>query len=306
MCFLFINACFGFNNLKFKPLSPLPYDRQKAMLGKKLFKDTSLSPKHDISCAKCHDISIGYSGVARLSDVGLDKDENYNKNIPYPSVINSGYSYLYYHDASVYRINLQVKKSFESKIEMGSSKEYVERMLKSNNDYVKLFKETYNKSPSYEDAIDAIVEFEKSLVSLNSKFDRYLRNEVKLNQDEADGFELFKSYACDTCHSGTNFGGNIVAKLNDNNYAICAERVLPGYYDTTKNEVDMNYIRVPSLRNVTNRLRHAKESDSYIDKIIFKMVFCKLGLTPEAKEVDKIKAFLHTLQGERPQILGEE
>lgn len=304
--FIFLKICFGFGITSFKPLEPISYNKQKALLGKKLFEDTNLSTKQDISCAKCHDISISYSGVARLVDVGLDKDKNYNPNIPYPSVINAGYNYIYYHDASIYRMQEQVKKSFENVIEMNSSKEHVEKMLNLNNDYVKYFKLIYNKKPNYEDVIDAIVEFEKSLVSLNSKFDKYLKGEEKLSDEELEGFGLFKAYACDTCHSGMNLGGNIVAKLNDNNYSICSENLLQGYYNVTKDKVDLNYIRVPSLRNVSMRLRHSHGSDDYMEKVIFKMVFCKLGLTPDALEVDKIISFLHTLHGERPKILDEE
>lgn len=298
---LFFNCLYALN---FTPLVEIEYDKQKALLGKKLFNDTNLSPKNDISCAKCHDVNLSYSGVAKISDVGLDKNPNYNQDIYYPSVINAGYNYLFYHDASVYRIKHQVQKSFENEIEMASSREYVEKILNINNDYLKYFKLIYGKKPNYDDAIDAIVEFEKSLVSLNSKFDKYLRHEIELNENEMQGMELFQKYACNSCHSGANLGGNIVAKLGDEEG--CFKPSLLGYYNVTGNEMDKNYIKVPSIRNIIDRNMHINGNDDFLDFVIHTMVFCRLGITPNEKEIEQIKAFLYTLEGEKPEILNEE
>ncbi len=96
---------------------------------------------------------------------------------------------------------------------MNISKEQIEKRLKSSLKYQRLFSEVYSSKPSFENTIDAIVAFEETLVTPNSKFDKYLRGEINLSKKEKKGFELFNSYGCVSCHNGINLGGNSYQKF---------------------------------------------------------------------------------------------
>ncbi len=60
----------------------------------------------------------------------------------------------------------------------------------------------------------AIAEFEKTLITPNSKFDKFLKGDKNaLTKEELKGYQLFKDYGCISCHNGINVGGNIMQKL---------------------------------------------------------------------------------------------
>ena len=77
-----------------------------------------------------------------------------------------------------------------------------------------LFKKIYKEGITSKNIIDAIVEYENTLITPNSKFDLFLKgNKSALSKEELNGYQLFKDYGCISCHNGVNIGGNLMQKI---------------------------------------------------------------------------------------------
>ena len=189
-------------------------------------------------------------------------------------------------------------------IEMGNTPEYVVKYVRSNPWYNREFKKVYRaKEIKYKDILDAIKEFEKTLITPNSKFDRYLRGEVKLSEDEEKGYRLFKELGCITCHNGINIGGNSFQKIGLINPYPWSENS-PDRYSITHNSFDKNIYKVPTLRNVAITAPYFHDgSVATLDEALKKMAYHNLGFELNSNEIKKLKAFLNTLTGEKPKIL---
>ena len=153
---------------------------------------------------------------------------------------------------------------------------------------------------------DAIAEFEKALITPNSKFDKYLRGEVKLSQDELEGYKLFKKLGCISCHNGINFGGNSFQKIGViKDYPWSPDN--PDRYQITKREFDKNVYRVPVLRNIDCTYPYFHNgSIQTLEGAVQTMAYYNLGFKLSDEELEKIIAFLKTLRGELPDILKGE
>lgn len=180
---------------------------------------------------------------------------------------------------------------------MASNWDLIISRLSKINSYEELFDEVYGGEITSENIIDAIVEYEKSLVT-PSRFDEYLLgNENILTQDEIDGYELFKSYGCASCHQGKNIGGNMYEKLgvykpyphddNPNHF---------GRYNVTGEEESKHEFKIPTLRNIllTSPYFHDGEVKT-LDKAIKVMGEYQLGKIIDDEDVKKIKAFFKSL-----------
>lgn len=188
--------------------------------------------------------------------------------------------------------------------EMNSDIHKVVEKLKKSQEYKNLFQKVYSDTIKKEYIIDAIVEFEKALITPNSKFDRYLKGESTiLSHIEKEGFKLFKSYGCISCHNGVNIGGNLFQKVgivkqipNENKYL--------GRYNVTKNEEDKYFYKVPTLRNIelTAPYLHSGEIKTLREAVMFMMEY-QIGVKPNNVDITHIMAFLRTLTGNKPKIM---
>jgi cytochrome c peroxidase len=152
--------------------------------------------------------------------------------------------------------------------------------------------------------LDALASFERSLLTPNSRFDRYLRGERHiLTEPEQQGYRLFKSYGCVTCHQGVNIGDNMYQKFgvfadtkDTGNPAVVIDA---GRYAVTKVPRDREVFRVPSLRNVavTAPYFHDGRARS-LEEAVETMAKVQLGMTLTHEESGLIVQFLHTLTGE--------
>jgi cytochrome c peroxidase len=176
--------------------------------------------------------------------------------------------------------------------------------LQADADYVTRFNTAYEDGLMPANVLDALASFERSLLTPNSRFDRYLRGECQaLTPSEQKGYGLFKSYGCVTCHQGINIGGNIYQKfgvfqgpINANSPTSAADL---GRYNVTKVPRDREVFRVPSLRNVavTGPYFHDGRTRT-LDDAVETMARVQLGRTLTPEEVRLIVQFLHTLTGE--------
>lgn len=283
-----------------EPITPIPLeistDNKKVSLGKKLFFDTILSKDNTISCASCHKMEMGGADGLQFS-FGVDGQIG---NIHTPTVFNSIFNFVQFWDGRAKTLQEQAIGPIENPIEMAHNLDEIVKILKSTQ-YNKLFKEIYKDGVTKYNITDAIAEFEKSLITPNSPFDKFLRGDKNaITQNQKDGYELFKSQGCMSCHHGVNVGGNLYAKFGVMDKVKSSSK---GRFDVTKNEYDKYFFKVPTLRNIelTSPYLHDGRIEKLEDVVKFMSHF-QLGKSLNENEVSKITDFLKSLTGEIPKI----
>lgn len=281
-----------------EPISPIPLtievNSQKVELGKKLFFDTMLSADNTISCASCHDIENGGDDGLKFS-FGIKGQEG---NINAPTVLNSVYNFRQFWDGRAADLAHQAEGPVENPIEMGLAFDQLIQKLEATS-YKKEFNALYSDGITKNNITDAIAEFEKTLITPNAPFDKYLKGDkTAITQEQKDGYELFKSKGCIACHHGINIGGNLYNKFG---VMKDAKSKSLGRYEITKKESDKYYFKVPSLRNIerTSPYLHDGRFTDLEDTVKF-MAHYQLGRIVTENEIKKIVSFLNSLNGEIP------
>ncbi|WP_457638652.1 cytochrome-c peroxidase [Persephonella sp.] len=300
---LLINIAYGY-----EPVQPIPvkvdYDREKAELGKLLFHDPILAKDNRTSCSYCHDLYKKCGTDHRPVSKGFhDRKGKVNA----PTVFNVAFNFRFFWDGRAKTLKEQILGPIQSPVEMNMKIEEVEARLNKHPEYRKLFKKVYGADRITFDLVaDAIVEFEKALITPNSKFDRYLRGEVQLTEEELEGYKLFKKLGCISCHNGINLGGNSFQKIGViKQYPW--HPYYPDRYRITKNEFDKNVYRVPVLRNIDCTYPYFHDgSVKTLEEAVQLMALYNLGFRLSKDQLSKIIAFLKTLRGELPKILKEK
>lgn len=290
-----------------EPISPIPLvlnlDPRKVALGRRLFSDTQLSLDNSISCAHCHDLHKGgMDNLPRSVGIGGASGE-----INAPTVYNSGFNFRQFWDGRAATLEDQIDGPLENPKEMGSNWNEVISRLEA--DYRSDFAQIYPAGIQRETVKNALAEFERSLTTPNSKFDRYLRGDKNaLNGDELAGYQLFKKSGCISCHQGVNVGGNMYEKLglvaNYFEHRGNLRTVDLGRYNLTRVEEDRYEFRVPSLRNVALTSPYFHDaSAATLEEAVAIMGKYQLGLDFQPDEIARIVKFLNTLTGEQPGVV---
>ena len=289
------------SNEPIQPIEPLPgLDPRKIELGRKLFHDPQLSHNDQLSCAHCHNLKTG--GTDRKArSTGINGAVGV---INAPTVLNSGFSFSQFWDGRAATLEKQIDEPLQSETEMGSTWPEVIGKLKRDQEYVRAFKQIYGDEIQSDHVRDAIAEFERSLSTPNSRFDRFLRHEPgALSSREQEGYKLFKSFGCASCHQGMSVGGNMYQKFGvmapyftDRGNITKADL---GRFNVTRDQRDMYMFKVPSLRNVelTAPYFHDGSTATLADAVRL-MAKYQLGRHLTAQEVELIVEFLKTLTGE--------
>lgn len=287
-----------------EPITPIPrtldLDLNKVALGQRLFSDTQLSRDNTISCSSCHNLAAGgVDGLARSVGIGGAQGA-----INAPSVFNSGFNFRQFWDGRAATLEDQIDGPVQNPKEMGATWSQVIANLNKNAAYRQDFSAIYPDGISRDSIKDAIATFERSLITPDGKFDRFLRGEKNaLDGEEFAGYQLFKSLGCISCHQGVNVGGNMYEKLGlvDNYFEHRGhiEEVDFGRYNITKNKENLYEFRVPSLRNValTAPYFHDASADT-LEHAVAIMAKYQLGVTLQDVERNRIVRFLKTLTGE--------
>ncbi len=215
-----------------------PPSKAKEKLGKLLFYDPILSGNQDISCATCHHPEMGYAEFLDISigtnATGLGSRRKFNEpnNIPFvkrnaQTILNTAYNGLQSHKdyapenatmfwddrvKSLEKQALEPIKALEEMRGLDFTEEeilnvVVER-LRNIPEYEYLFKNAFNESDpvTIENLGKAIAAFERTLVTPNSRFDKFIQGDREaISIGERDGFELFKKVGCINCHNGPMF-----------------------------------------------------------------------------------------------------
>ena len=288
-----------------EPVWPIPskltVDEQKAKLGSILYHHTALSGDETVSCATCHPLdNAGVDGLQTSTGI-----RNQKGDINAPTVYNAAFNIRQFWDGRAGTLAEQAGGPPMNPVEMdGGSWEKVAQRLSKDSEFKKQFEAVYPKGFTPENITDAIASFEKTLITPDSPFDKYLKGESKaLTEQQIRGYELFKEAKCSTCHAGQNLGGQTfeymglkgeyfadrgnVGKINDT-----------GLKSFTKDERDIHKFKTPTLRNValTAPYFHDGAAKTLKDAVIAMAKYQRAKDLTDS-EIDDIVKFLESLTG---------
>lgn len=287
-----------------EPITPIPQtialDDAKVALGKFLFHTPMLSRDDSVSCATCH--PLNHAGTDHLArSLGVNHAAG---RVNAPTVFNSGFNFRQFWDGRADSLESQIDGPLESDIEMGSTWRHVIERLRREPEIVAAFQRIYTDGVQPANVRNAIAEFERSLITPNSRFDRYLRGDASaLTEQERAGYAKFKNYGCISCHQGVNVGANMFQRMGViRDYFAERGHVTPadyGRFNVTNNEADRFFFKVPSLRNVavTAPYFHDGSAPTLEDAVTIMARF-QLGRSLPPEDRADIVQFLRTLTGE--------
>jgi len=195
-----------------RPLSaPAPADNQptdaRVALGEMLFFDPRLSRKANMSCASCHNPSLGWSDGLRTA-TGFDMQTLARAT---PTIINAAFNPIQMWDGRKGTLEEQALGPIEAGGEMNMPLPEMVTRLKTIHGYAPKFEQAYpGQGISEVTVARAIASYERTVLSTESPFDRWRKGDAKAVSDSAKrGFDLFTGKAnCAICHMGYNFTDN--------------------------------------------------------------------------------------------------
>ncbi|QEQ98418.1 c-type cytochrome [Neptunomonas concharum] len=302
---------------------PLLHDRytpEQIDLGRYLFFDPILSINKDMSCASCHQPDKGLSDGRKRSlgtVLGVKREELTRST---PTLWNVAFLKRFMWDGRADTLLSQAAIPLLSPLEMGNNRDGIINSVQSSTEYSRLFSLAYREQPNFENITSALVAFQSSLISFNSRYDRYAHGgEDALNKQEIRGYNAFRGFVarCSQCHVPPLFTDSelavIGAPANDKEYvddgagALSDDVFLKGAF------------KVPTLRNISKTAPyfHSGQFNNLLDVVSFynntrghkapKGQELKLhwhihmtdGPKLSKQNIDDIVAFLHSLEDEK-------
>ena len=282
-----------------EPVQPLPpvanLPPGKVRLGRELFHEPRLSVDNSVSCASCHDLRAGGIDDKTVS-VGIYHRVGIRNA---PTVFNACLNYRQFWDGRAATLEDQVDGPLQAAAEMGSTWQQVITKLRQDAHYTTEFRACYPEGIEPATVRDALATFERSLVTPDSRFDRYLRGEKSaISALELSGYHLFKTLGCVSCHQGRNVGGGMMQPFGTLQ-APNTRGTENGEKErqTQENTVETLY-KVPSLRNVARTAPYFHDgSASDLPEAVRAMSNAQLCRHLSEQEVRQLVAFLQTLTG---------
>lgn len=267
-----------------EPITPLPsrppeQDQRKVELGRLLFADSRLSIARKTSCASCHDLATNGASGSRL-DAGVGgRPLQFNT----PTVFNAALSFRFNWEGKTRSLgDLSLDTLRHSKL-MGGGGVAVAR-LQADPAMSQRFLAAYGGPVSEADIADALTVFQRTLITPDAPFDRWLKGDRQaLTSEQQRGYQKFKMLGCASCHQGVNVGANLYQRRG-----IFHALATPG----------PAVLRVPSLRNVavTPPYFHNGKAQT-LPEAVRAMGRAQLGIELDAGDVDAIVAYLGALTG---------
>lgn len=287
-----------------KPILPIPTEvivnTNKARLGKKLFYEQNISRSKTTSCASCHNPSHGGGDGRRKSVLADGSLAQFNA----PTVFNCSLNFRQFWDGRAATLEDQVRLMITSPLAMGLGWDDVIARLQTNTEYSAEFNQIYADGITANNVANAIAEFERSLITPNAPFDRYLRGERNaISKNEERGYHLFLRYGCVSCHQGVAVGGNMYGKIGAiRDYFTDPQTVKHedlGRFNLTQKEKHRYQFKVSSLRNVAKTAPYMHDgSVATLEEAVQVMGYYNLGVDIPKPDAELITAFLKTLTGE--------
>lgn len=258
---------------------PPPADPLKLALGERLFNDRRLSHGDKLACASCHDVHTNGA------DPGHRITAHDGSPMPFTvlSIFNAALNFRLNWEGNVRTLEAQARSSLENPANMATGVDTVLRKLDADPTVVRQFEAAYGRRPDESSLLDAIAVYERSLLTPDSRFDRWLRGDkTALSTKEQRGYGLFQSLGCISCHQGVNIGGNLYERRGVFHPLASGPAIL----------------RVPSLRNVAVLAPYFSDGSApTLQDAVRRMARAQLDETLTDAQIDAIVAFLKTLTG---------
>lgn len=287
-----------------EPIQPIkavtPENPDMVELGKMLFFDPRLSKSGFISCNSCHNLSMGGTDNITTS-IGHKWQEG---PINAPTVLNSSMNLAQFWDGRAKDLKEQAAGPIANPKEMAFTHDLTAKVIASIPQYRERFKKVFGSDEVTIDRITtAIAQFEEILVTPGSRFDKWLEGDKNaLNQEELEGYNLFKSSGCVQCHNGPAVGGSSYQKIGVFKPYETKNPAM-GRMDVTGNKVDHHVFKVPTLRNIELTYPYFHDGGAAtLEQAVETMGRLQLNREFNKDEVSKIVAFLKTLTGDQPDI----
>jgi cytochrome c peroxidase len=267
-----------------EPITPVPpppsADPLKLALGERLFADPRLSSDGSRACTSCHDIRTNGADGNRRDEAIDGSDLPLNTT----TVFNAALNFRLDWEGDFRTLEAQAESALENQRTMGKSIDEVLGKLNSDPQTRRQFEAAYGRAPDRASLLDAIATYERSLVTPGSRFDRWLGGDAAaLSAEERNGYQLFKSLGCISCHQGVSVGGNLFER-----HGIFHPLASP------KPEI----LRVPSLRNVATTPPYFHDGSApTLHEAVRRMANAQLDQRLSGQQIESIVAFLNTLTG---------
>lgn len=302
-----------FANKLIAPVIPSnnPLTQEGVALGKKLFFDKKLSGDETQSCASCHNPKKSFTDNQQFSE-GIDGLLGTRNSMP---LFNLAWNFdeRFTWDGKEFGLEKQALEPVSNPIEMHANWKNIAQKLQKHPEYPMLFLQAFGSSNI--DSVDitkAIAQFERTLISGNSKFDQYLNSKTTLTSEEKNGFTIFMDEAkgdCFHCHGSDNNPLWTDNKFHNNGLDTTFSDL--GFGNVTGDPADNGKFKSPSIRNlaftapymhdgrfttldeVINHYSEGLKRSSTIDPLMKKVNQGGIQLTK--KEKADLKAFLLSL-----------
>jgi cytochrome c peroxidase len=228
------------------PATNLNY-KAKVDLGKQLYFDGRLSKNNQVPCASCHLPATGFADARQVS-IGVGGAIGDRQA---PTIFNTAYNPLQFWDGRVGSLEEQVLGPIQEEDEMAETIENVVKKIDRIKGYQHQFRAVFGTGVNMQGIAEAIAAYERTVISRNSAFDKYVSGDAKAMDEAAvRGMALFKGKArCILCHNGPNFTDNRFYNLGVPQVGPRKEDL--GRYDVTGMEHDKGAFKTPTLRSIT-------------------------------------------------------
>ncbi|MES2512560.1 MAG: cytochrome c peroxidase [Bacteroidota bacterium] len=219
---LFERPSYNLNYFSVKAVDTVGNSLQ-AKLGELLFFDPVLSGNNQRACASCHKPEMAFSDGLEKS-LAFENKNALDRNTP--SLLNTIFQKQFFYDGRARQLEQQANDVLHNQKEMNTSIDEMIHRLTQSEAYKHLFKKSYKGTAdtaiSYYGVLKAITEYEKTLVSMNSRFDKYIKGDYKqLSLQEINGYTIFSGKAlCGSCHFFPLFNGLVPPVYNDTEYEV--------------------------------------------------------------------------------------
>jgi cytochrome c peroxidase len=292
-----------------------PLTNEGIALGRELFYEEKLSANNTISCASCHKQENAFTDDATFS-VGIDGIAGNRNSMPLMNMAWD-YGYQFFWDGRSIGLEGQAFEPVTNPIEMHNTWGSAVSELQADSKYPELFERAFGTNVIDSNlVVKALAQFERTLISGNSKFDKYLKGDLTLTPSELSGYNIFMDESggdCFHCH-GDPYNPLWTDNLYHNN-GLDASFTDLGRGAVTGNSSDNGKFKTPSLRNliytapymhdgrfqtldeVINHYSIGLQYSSTIDPLMKNVSTGGVQLNPQDRE--DLKAFLLTLTDEQ-------
>jgi cytochrome c peroxidase len=286
-----------------EPIQPVPLthgqDLARADLGRRLFNDVRLSANSSVSCASCHDLGKG-GADGRQHSVGFS---GLQTAVNAPTVLNAALNFRQFWNGRAGSLEEQVDTVVQNLVEMGSKWPDVIAKLSQDESMRRAFAASYKDGVTKANIQNAIATYERTLTTPNSRFDQYLRGDMRaISDQERNGYAKFKQYGCVACHQGVNVGGNMFQKfgvMGDYFAGRTPTTADLGRFAVTGDPADKQVFKVPGLRNVALTAPYFHDgSAKTLEEAVDVMFRVQLGRTASREDKAAIVIFLKALSAD--------